>query len=66
MGCWRTRFIHGSIFFSDSQRGEIFAEITNAAFMVDTGDIEIKMKDILDRFLSNISEFSPDIDKIYV
>lgn len=53
-------------YFSDSRRSEIFAEITTAVFMVDCSDIEIKVKDIFDRFVSNISEFSPEIEQIYV
>ncbi|MGQ4873966.1 MAG: ADP-ribosylation factor-like protein [Promethearchaeia archaeon] len=53
-------------YFSDSQRELIFSEVTTAVFMADSTVVEPRVKKIFNRFLDNIFEFSPHIDKVYV
>ncbi len=53
-------------YFSESQRELIFSEVTTAVFMVDSTQLEEKSKEIFDKFLKYIFEFSPDISKVYV
>lgn len=53
-------------YFSDSQREFIFSEVTTAVFMVDSAVVDPKVRDVLDKFLQNLREFSPHVDKIYV
>jgi GTPase SAR1 family protein len=53
-------------YFSESQRGLIFSEVTTAVFMVDSSIKDHSEKEIFDKFLSYIFEFSPQIDKVYV
>jgi len=53
-------------YFSESQREIIFSEATTAVFMVDSSAIDPEVRDIFDKFLKFILEFSPKIDMIYV
>ncbi len=53
-------------YFSESQRELIFSEATTAVFMVDSAAIEPEVRDIFDKFLTNILEFSPKISMVYV
>jgi len=53
-------------YFSDSQRELIFSEVTTAVFMVDSTVTDPKVKEIFDKFLTYIFEYSPQIDKVYV
>ena len=53
-------------YFSESQRELIFSEVTTSIFMVDSTVIEDKTKEVFDKFLQYIFEFSPNIDKVYV
>ena len=53
-------------YFSDSQRELIFSEVTTALFMVDSSVVDPKVRDVFDKFLQNLREFSPQIDKMYV
>ncbi len=53
-------------YFSESQRELIFSEAATAVFMVDSAAIDPEVRDIFDKFLKYILEFSPKIDKVYV
>ncbi len=53
-------------YFSDSQRTEIFSEVTTAIFMVDSTIVAPKVREIFEKFLEYIFQFSPEIEKIYV
>ncbi|MFX0024427.1 MAG: ADP-ribosylation factor-like protein [Candidatus Hermodarchaeota archaeon] len=53
-------------YFSESQRELIFSEASTAVFMVDSVAIDPEVRDVFDKFLTNILEFSPKIDTIYV
>ncbi len=53
-------------YFSDAQRPLIFSEVTTAVFMVDSTVIESRVRETFDKFLKNIFEFSPKIEKVYV
>lgn len=53
-------------YFSESQRELVFSEVTTAVFMVDSAVIEDRVKEIFDKFLTYIFEFSPQIKKVYV
>jgi GTPase SAR1 family protein len=53
-------------YFSESQRELIFSEATTAVFMVDSAAIDPEVRDIFDKFLTYILEFSPKIDMVYV
>ncbi|MFX0038171.1 MAG: ADP-ribosylation factor-like protein [Promethearchaeota archaeon] len=53
-------------YFSESQRELIFSEATTAVFMVDSSAIDPEVRDIFDKFLKFVFEFSPKIDMIYV
>jgi len=53
-------------YFSESQRELIFSEVTTAVFMVDSSVKDHSEKEIFDKFLTYIFEFSPQIDKVYV
>ncbi len=53
-------------YFSESQRELIFSEATTAVFMVDSSAIDPEVRDVFDKFLKFILEFSPKIDMIYV
>jgi GTPase SAR1 family protein len=53
-------------YFSESHRELVFSEVTTAIFMADTTVIEERVKEIFDKFLTYIFEFSPTIDKVYV
>jgi GTPase SAR1 family protein len=53
-------------YFSESQRELIFSEVTTAVFMVDSTVTEEKVKEVFDKFLTYIFEYSPQIDKVYV
>ncbi len=52
-------------YFSESQRELIFSEVTTAVFMVDSTVREDSEKEIFDKFLTYIFEFSPHIDTVY-
>ncbi|MHA1724910.1 MAG: ADP-ribosylation factor-like protein [Promethearchaeota archaeon] len=52
-------------YFSESQRGLIFSEVTTAIFMVDSTVIEDRIKDIFNMFLKYIFEYSPYIEMVY-
>lgn len=53
-------------YFSESQRELIFSEATTAVFMVDSAAIDFEVRDIFDKFLKYVFEFSPNISMIYV
>ncbi len=53
-------------YFSESQRELIFSEATTAVFMVDSSAIDHEVRDIFDKFLKYVFEFSPKINMIYV
>ncbi len=58
-------------YFSEAQRELIFSEVTTAVYMVDSTaidgeDMNSKNKEIFEKFLKYIFEFSPQIDKVYV
>jgi GTPase SAR1 family protein len=53
-------------YFSESQRELIFSEVTTAVFMVDSAANEPKVKEIFEKFLEYIFEFSPQMGNVYV
>jgi GTPase SAR1 family protein len=53
-------------YFSESHRELIFSEATTAVFMVDSAAIDPEVRDIFEKFLKYIFEFSPQIEMIYV
>ncbi|MEJ2277073.1 MAG: ADP-ribosylation factor-like protein [Candidatus Lokiarchaeota archaeon] len=53
-------------YFSESQRELIFSEITTPIFMVDSTAKEDRVKEVFDKFLTYVFEFSPHIDRVYV
>ena len=53
-------------YFSESQRELIFSEVTTAVFMVDSTSVNGKAREVFDRFLEYIFEFSPHIAKVYI
>ena len=53
-------------YFSESQRELIFSEVSTAVFMVDSSVKDHSEKEIFNKFLTYIFEFSPQIDKVYV
>jgi len=53
-------------YFSESHRELVFSEVTTAVFMVDSTVIEDRIKEIFDKFLNYIFEFSPHINLVYV
>ena len=53
-------------YFSESQRELIFSEATTAVFMVDSASIEDEVRDIFDKFMKYLLEFSPNISMVYV
>jgi GTPase SAR1 family protein len=53
-------------YFSESQRELIFSEATTAVFMVDSASIEDDVRDIFDKFMQYLVEFSPNISMVYV
>jgi GTPase SAR1 family protein len=53
-------------YFSESHRELVFSEVTTAIFMADSAVIEERVKEIFDKFLTYIFEFSPQINKVYV
>ncbi len=53
-------------YFSDSQRELIFSEVTTAIFMVDSVVTDPRVREVFDKFLEYIFEFSPHLDKVYI
>ena len=53
-------------YFSESQRELIFSEAATAVFMVDSAAVDLEVRDIFEKFLKYVLEFSPKIDNIYV
>jgi len=53
-------------YFSESQRELIFSEVTTSVFMVDTTILEPRVREVFDKYLEYIFQFSPHIDKVYV
>jgi len=53
-------------YFSESQRELIFSEATTAVFMVDSAAVDPDVREIFDKFMKFILEYSPKIDMIYV
>jgi len=53
-------------YFSVEQRELIFSEVTTAVFMVDSAIVDPKSREIFEKFIEYIFEFSPHIDMIYV
>lgn len=53
-------------YFSESQRELIFSEATTAVFMVDSASLDYEVRDIFDKFLTYLLEFSPNISMVYV
>jgi len=53
-------------YFSENQRELIFSEIATAIFMVDSTVVENRAREIFDKFLEYVFEYSPHVDKIYI
>ncbi len=53
-------------YFSESQRELIFSEASTAVFMVDSAVIDPEVRDIFEKFLKYVLEFSPKINMIYI
>jgi len=53
-------------YFSEKQRELVFSEVTTTIFMVDASVDDPKVREVFDRFLMNLFEFSPHIDQVYV
>ncbi len=53
-------------YFSEKQRELVFSEVMTAVFMVDSAADEPKLKEIFDKFMKYIFEFSPGVEKVYV
>jgi len=53
-------------YFSDSQRELIFSEVTTAIFMVDSAVVDSRARELFDKFVEYIFEFSPHLEKVYV
>lgn len=53
-------------YFSESQRELIFSEVTTAIFMVDSAVVDPRVREVFDKFLEYIFEFSPHLDKLYI
>lgn len=53
-------------YFSDSQRELIFSEVTTAIFMVDSAVVDSRAREVFDKFVEYIFEFSPHLEKVYV
>ncbi|MHA1412049.1 MAG: ADP-ribosylation factor-like protein [Promethearchaeota archaeon] len=53
-------------YFSESQRELIFSEVTTAIFMADSCVVEERVKEIFDKFLTYIFEYSPKIERVYI
>ncbi|MBD3214362.1 MAG: hypothetical protein GF311_17255 [Candidatus Lokiarchaeota archaeon] len=53
-------------YFSEKQRELVFSEITTTVFMVDATVIDPRVKEVFEKYLMNVFEFSPHIDRIYV
>ncbi|MFX0058024.1 MAG: ADP-ribosylation factor-like protein [Candidatus Hodarchaeota archaeon] len=53
-------------YFSEERRELIFSEVTTAVFMTDSTVLEERVKEIFDKFLKYIFEFSPKMEKVYV
>jgi len=53
-------------YFSESQRELIFSEAATTVFMVDSAAVDLEVRDIFEKFLKYVLEFSPKIDTIYV
>ncbi|TFG05684.1 MAG: hypothetical protein EU539_09075 [Promethearchaeota archaeon] len=53
-------------YFSESQRELIFSEVTTAIFMVDSAVADSRAKEVFDKFLDYLFQFSPHINKVYV
>jgi len=52
-------------YFSEERRELIFSEVTTAVFMADSAIIDDRVKEIFDKFLKYIFEFSPKMVKVY-
>jgi len=53
-------------YFSESQRELIFSEASTAVFMVDSASLDYEVRDIFNKFLKYLIEFSPNISMVYV
>jgi hypothetical protein len=53
-------------YFSEKQRELVFSEVMTAVFMVDSASDEPRLKEIFDKFIKYIFEFSPQVEKVYV
>ncbi len=53
-------------YFSESQRELIFSEATTAVFMVDSASLDYEVREIFNKFLTYLLEFSPNISMVYV
>ncbi len=53
-------------YFSEKGRPIIFGDVDVAIFMVDATRNEQFIREVFDKFLEALTQFSPDIDKIYV
>lgn len=53
-------------YFSEAQRELIFSEVTTAVFMVDSTVIDPKSKEVFNKFIEFLFEYSPQIDKAYI
>ncbi len=53
-------------YFSDTHRELIFSEVTTAIFMAESTVVEDRVKDVFDKFLTYIFEFSPQTETVYV
>jgi len=53
-------------YFSESSRELIFSEATTAVFMVDSAVVEPEVREVFEKFLKFLFEYSPDCDHVYV
>jgi len=53
-------------YFSDSHRELIFSEITTSIFMIDSTVVDPKVREIFDKYIEYIFEYSSHLQKVYV
>ncbi|MBD3195101.1 MAG: hypothetical protein GF317_08610 [Candidatus Lokiarchaeota archaeon] len=53
-------------YFSENQRELIFSEVTTAVFMVDSSETDGNVKEIFNKFLEYLIEFSPHTERVYI
>jgi small GTP-binding protein len=53
-------------YFSDEQRASIFSEVATPIFMVDSTELNHNTKDMFNKFLQSIFEYSSEVANVYV